>query len=159
MLSSIAFRINLFYIGLRKYFIILFISTISTFQAYSQLLQGEWEGNFTENGTVWPIYLDFKLNADSSYTVYSYSKSKTVNGTDSVVTCLVYYKFLSQDSLYLEEIEVIEPIKYPTVSCFQKMILQIKPRKKFIELVGQWESTTTICNSSGEINFRRKRVY
>lgn len=142
--------------SLRKYFIIALILAISTFPGYTQLLKGEWEGSFTQDGNKWPIYLEFKLNADTTYSVYSYSKGLTIKGVDTVITCLVHYELISQDSLYLEEIEAIEPNKYLSATCFQKMFLQIKRYKKYIELVGEWESSPTHCNSSGKISFRKK---
>jgi len=139
--------------------------TLFGFGSYSQLLKGEWEGTYVTNKTHYPIYLDFVLNSDSSYSVYSYSKGslrmiKQENTiqfqTDSVVVCKVYFKFLSPDSIYLEEIEVVEPKNYAD-PCFQKMYLKIEIKADKIKLLGTWKASKCSNKGSGEISFWKKK--
>jgi hypothetical protein len=130
-----------------------------SFLSFSQSLEGEWKGSFT---TEWdipidiasPIKLYFKINKDSSYAVYSYSKGHDVNGKDTIVVCKVQYQRKSADSLYLEETQVLKP-KNATQACFQKMYLKIRREKKLTILEGTWKSEGD-CNNSGNIKFIKK---
>ena len=121
-------------------------------KAYSQLLKGEWEGDFIFNNLRHRIYLEFILNPDTTYSVFSYSEGLNSEGKDPTVICKVYYKLLSQDSIYLEELEVIAP-KNAASTCLQKMYLRIVRRKKSIQLAGTWNSDTEDCEASGGIFF------
>ena len=112
-----------------KIFLLPILFIILSFPCYPQLLKGEWEGSFTEKKIEYPIYLEFTLNADRTYKVLSYSKGgfgmhakgdNIILRNDSVVICTVYYKLLSSDSIYLEEIKAIQPTDI-SQTCFQKM--------------------------------------
>jgi hypothetical protein len=150
-----------------KLFITSLLLTIFAVQGYSQLLQGEWEGNFIDNKVEYPIFLEFILKPDSSYSVTSYSKGginlhtkgdKMVFHKDSVIVCAVYYKYIPPDSVYLEEIKVLQPADIPQ-TCFQKMYLKIEIEKDKVRLVGDWKSKSCSPNSSGKITFWKKREY
>ena len=147
------------------------ISTLVLFiflslQSFSQSLEGEWKGSYTYGkGSSFsdfdmpvninsPISLYFKLNKDSSYNVYSYSKGKNIAGKDTIVVCKVLYSKTAPDSLYLEETQVLKPLNAEP-ACFQKMYLKIKREKRLTLLEGTWESEID-CDNSGKIKFIKK---
>ncbi len=144
--------------------LILFI--ILSQQTFSQSLEGEWKGSFTYGkgasfsdfdmpvNTSSPVSLYFKLNKDSSYNVYSYSRGKNIAGKDTIIVCKVLYRKTAPDSLYLEETNVLKPLNAEP-ACFQKMYLKIKREKKFTILEGIWESEID-CDNSGKIKFIKK---
>jgi len=101
-----------------------------------------------------PIKLYFKLNKDSSYNVYSYSKGHDHKGRDTIVVCKVLYERKSADSIYLEETQVLKPKNAPS-ACFQKMYLKIRREKNLSILEGTWK-TGKDCNSTGNIRFTKK---
>lgn len=126
---------------------------------FSQSLEGEWKGSYDIDFDVpvsigRPIKLYFVLNKDSSYKVYSYSKGKDGDGRDTIIVCKVLYKRTAEDSLYLEEIEVLKP-KNAGQNCFQKMYLKIKRKDRSILLEGTWTSTKE-CFGTGQIRFTKK---
>lgn len=127
-------------------------------RCFSQSLEGEWKGSFTTDFDIIefpnPIKLYFVLNKDSSYTVYSYSLGQDDKRRDTIIVCKVLYNKISEDSLYLEEIQVLKPIN-KTQTCFQKMYLKIKRKENSIMLEGTWESEKE-CYSSGKIRFTKK---
>lgn len=140
------------------------ISTLILFiflslQSFSQSLEGEWRGSYyIEFGIDYPtithpITLYFVLNKDSSYTIYSYSKGKDVDGNDTIVVCKVVYKKTSARSLYLEETQVLRPIDAPA-TCFQKMYLDVRREDKLSILTGTWKSES-YCNHNGKIRFTK----
>jgi len=151
-----------------------FMKAISTFiffsflwlTSLSQSLEGEWKGSFTYGNESYfsdfdipvaisnSISLYFKLNKDSSYTIYSYSKGKDHKGKDTIVVCKVLYQRNAADSLYLEETEVLRPVKAEQ-ACFQKMYLNIRRKNKSTVLEGTWKSEGE-CNNSGKIKFTKK---
>ncbi len=127
-----------------------------------QTFEGEWNGTFESNFNKFtnititsPIKLYFKLNMDSSYTVYSYSKGQNSKKRDTTIVCKVDYKFVGKDSIYLEEVEILKPEKVaPT--CLQKMKLKIVSENDAISLHGSWNSDGEECGS-GSIRFRKKK--
>jgi hypothetical protein len=144
----------------------LFIIALLAFcQSNGQLLQGRWEGNFIENGNKYPIRIDFILNPDSTYSVYSYSEGDVIfdfkrKGSinlirDSQIVCKVFYKFSPPDSVYLEEFEVIQPQNL-SQNRLQTMYLQIKKHNNKIELAGKWETDSGTSTSSGKITLSKK---
>jgi len=146
--------------------ILLFVLSLIMGNSFSQSLEGEWKGNYVREvsggftlpkdmqDNVTNIRLQFVLNNDSSYTVYSYTKLPRPKQSDTTVICKLI-GFINSDSAYLEEVEIIAPaVSFP--SCYQRMYLKIVRKKKFTELRGEWESTGEQCQSSGTISFRRK---
>jgi hypothetical protein len=125
-------------------------------KGYSQKMTGLWKGNYESGVIKYPIYLNFLLNADSTYTIHSYSWTTKPDGSDTVCIANVMYKFLGQDSLYLEEEYFILP-QSPVQSCLQKMYLRLKVKKNDLELSGTWKITDTNCVGSGYLFFRKKR--
>ena len=139
--------------------VILFFSV--PFKGSSQLLKGEWTGTIITYDTAgnrlnyYPtIKLKFILN-DDVYSVYSYSDGQDTNGNDTTVVCKVYYELIGKDSIYLEEVEVIQPQNIKPL-CMQKMFLKVLKKKKVTILEGLWESEPNQCATFGTIRFRRK---
>jgi hypothetical protein len=141
--------------GISTLILFIFISL----QCFSQSLEGEWKGYFTRELDIpvditSPIKLYFKLNKDSSYTVFSYSKGHDADGNDTIVVCKVLYRKTSADSIYLEESQVLKPKKAPN-ACLQKMYLKIRREKKLTILEGTWQ-TEKECKGTGKIKFIKK---
>ncbi len=139
-------------------FILLVSLLLVIIQGNCQLLQGQWEGVFKDNGIRYPIYLEFILNSDSSYSVYSYSQPDAqrwpYKPNDSSVVCKVFYKFTPPDQVYLEEIEAIQPSTVKQ-DCFQKMFLKVEKKEEKIMLVGTWKSSSSTCYGVGKISFKK----
>jgi hypothetical protein len=147
-------------IVLRKYIITALFCCIAGL-GFAQTITGNWKGNFTEGTMKYPISLEFILNADSSYTIHSYSKGFDNKGKEIWVICDVYYQFMGEDSLYLEEMHRISPDEKTLPSCLQKMYLKIRERKKVLVLEGVWRNASGKegCNSGGEIYLSKKKAY
>jgi hypothetical protein len=138
---------------------LLFITTLLMYavvKGYSQKMTGLWKGNYESGTAKYPIYLNFLLNADSTYTIYSYSWTTKADGSDTTCVCEVKYQLFGKDSVYLEEQYVILP-RGPATSCLQKMHLKLKVRKNDIELKGTWKTTGSNCEASGYMYFYKKK--
>ena len=141
----------------------LIIFIFLSFQSFSQSLEGEWRGSYDiEYGLSYPkitrpITLYFVLNKDSSYTIYSYSRGKDIDGSDTIVVCKVAYKLVYKKtrlrSLYLEETQILRPVNAP-ITCFQKMYLDVRREDKLSILAGTWKSEDD-CNNNGKIRFTK----
>ena len=135
----------------------LVISVILVFNAAKvrcQDLSGIWKGTYVFGTVAFPsfmnnIYLEFKLNEDSTYQVYSYTKTKYIDGKDTAAVCKVTYKMKTNRTLILQETELISPDTLPRL-CFQWFTLKIKQSEKGTILEGRY---TTNCNSNGEVYF------
>ena len=127
---------------------------------FSQSLEGVWKGSWTyyyrsskfpgrdfQTGNN-PIKLQFVLNPDSSYSVYSFTKGLNSKGKDTTFVRSVFYRKISEDSIYLEEIRIVKPENVPR-GCMQKMVLKRGKRKRSITLEGTWDSRE--CTRRGEI--------
>lgn len=148
-----------------KAFAIILLLLFASTSGHSQILKGEWEGRFTDNKKEYPLFLEFILNADSTYSVFTYSQggpSLQNDGSglyfreDSIVVCAAYYELLSPDSIYLEEIKVVQPVGH-IQACFQKMYLKIQADGEKILLTGTWGNINCRKDSSGKINFWKKK--
>ena len=144
---------------LRKYIITALFCCIGAI-AFAQTITGNWKGNFTEGTMKYPISLEFILNADSSFTIHSYSKGFDNKGKEIWVICDVYYEFMGKDSLYLEEMHRISPEDKAEPICLQKMDLKIRERKKEWVLDGVWRNASRDekCAAGGEIYFSKKKT-
>jgi hypothetical protein len=123
---------------------------------HSQKMKGLWKGTYESGTAKYPIHLNFLLNADSTYTIHTYSWTVKADGSDTVCVCEAAYKFLEGDSLYLEEQYIILP-QSPVQSCLQKMYMRLTVRKNSLELKGTWKTTGSNCEDSGYISFYKKR--
>jgi hypothetical protein len=140
-------------------FRLLILTSLLTYamEGHAQKITGLWKGNY-EMGTVkYPIYLNFLLNADSTYTVYSYSWTTKADGTDTTCVCETACKFFGKDSLYLEEQYIILPQAPIQGNCLQKMYLRLVVKKNDLELSGKWKTTGSNCDDTGYISFYKKR--
>ena len=116
-------------------------------------MEGEWTGSFDYNELPflkYPISLFFQLRSDATYRVFSYSK-----GQDTVLVCEVNYRFTPKDSIYLEEVRQVLPVKISDGFNYQKMQLKIKAGKAGTSMEGAWYSTGTI--PAGSIQFKKKK--
>ena len=150
-----------------KLLLILLSFNLFSYTGFTQSLQGEWNGSFTyayidpkmpyytfqQDQT--PIKIVFALNTDSSYSVYSYSEGKSSRGRDTTIVCAIFYKRISSDSVYLEEMRMIKPEDLP-IECMQKMYLKLDKRKRGLTLEGTWKTNPDKCGTSGEIRLYRK---
>lgn len=140
-----------------KTFSILTLIISCSFHCSSQSLEGEWRGSYQIDYTLpsIPIKLYFTLNKDSSYNIFSYSKGQDSKGRDTILVCKVLYKFLTKDSIQLEETEILKP-KNALPACFQKMSLVLKRNDNSTELDGTWEHVSKECTGYGPIHFVKK---
>lgn len=95
------------------------------------------------------IHLQFILNPDNSYGVYSY----TYSNRKKPIVCKVHYEKISADSIYLEE---FEDTTDPANKSFQKIYLKIEQRAKITLLTGKWKYAGS-SSWSGDIEFRRRK--
>ena len=99
--------------------------------------------------------MEFILNNDSSYTIRSYKDMTDRDGNETTEVCAVFYRMISSDSIYLEEMKIIKPENVPTI-CLQKMHLKIIKRKHSITLEGTWGTRSGECDNTGTINIYKK---
>jgi hypothetical protein len=127
---------------------------------FTQTMAGNWKGVYSEGIMKYTIMLDFILNADSSYTVHSYTKLPDNKDKDIWVICDVYYQFFGKDSLYVEETRRVTPDEKILPACLQKMYLKIRERKKVFVLDGVWRNASGQkgCASGGNIYFSKKKT-
>lgn len=149
-----------------KNILFLFTSLLISGNCLSQSLEGVWKGNYTvkgyysnttiENPNISAdLKIEFVLNNDSSYTVRSYKKMTDRNGDETTQECAVFYRMISSDSIYLQEMKIIKPDNVPTI-CLQRMYLKIIKRKHGITLEGTWETRSSECDNTGKINIYKK---
>ena len=95
------------------------------------------------------IDLEFILNPDTSYSVYSY----TFLSYPGTAVCKVYYEKLSRDSIFLEE---VENTTVPGMPGLQAMFLKIVNHENTIILKGVWKNPGSDI-TQGEMVFRRSK--
>jgi hypothetical protein len=148
-------------------FSIFTLSLISS-NCFSQSLEGEWKGSFTyyftDPKTPYytyqtnnkPIKVIIALNADSTYSGFSYSTGPDFRGNDTTYVCALLCKRISSDSVYLEEMKLIKPNNVSS-NCGQKMYLKFGKRKRSITLEGKWKTNPKCAEDySGEITLYKK---
>ena len=145
-----------------RFLVTIILLSLISLKSIGQLFEGEWSGTFESNLYKFtnvtyssPIKLYFKLNMDSSYTVYSYSKGQNSKGRDTTIVCRVEYTLIGKDSIYLEEVEILKPKKV-AATCLQKMRLKIEQENNSFFLSGDWEADSGQCGE-GTIRFRKKK--
>ena len=113
-----------------KFFFSLFLFYLISSHSYSQLLEGKWKGRFTmdyagrEMYNYLPIDLEFIISNDTLYSVFCYSQGHSSKKSITKVTSKVYYELFAKDSIYLSEIEIIDPPDALS-KCLKKMYLKI----------------------------------
>ena len=150
-----------------KFLVILLSFSLFNHNCFSQSLEGEWKGSFTYahidpkipyytfQTDQTPIKITFVLNTDSSYSVYSYSNGPDSRGRDTTYVCAVFFKKISSDSIYLEEMRFIKPENVQT-DCMRKMYLKFEKLKRRLTLEGIWKTNSNNCTYSGEIRLYKK---
>jgi hypothetical protein len=145
-----------------KFLFGIIILQLTTTACYSQLLEGTWKGSYSTNyhgrqiNQYSPIELNFIISNDSSYSVFSYSNGHSKFKVIDKIKCSVQCKFITNDSIYLKELEILEPLG-ANLRCMKQMLLRIIEKKNKIILDGIWLSETPECDVSGEIIFVRKK--
>jgi len=147
---------------MKTLFLFIVFYTISNY-CYCQFLEGEWTGTFEQNfykftnlPSTHPIKLKFIVTNDTTYSIFSYTNGQDSSGNIVELVCKVYYKKISNDSIYLEEIEKISP-NNATPSCFQKMYFKIIKKNKVTFLNGVWRNDEIgECNMYGKMTLKRK---
>jgi hypothetical protein len=110
--------------------------------SFSQSLEGEWRGSFTdatiaESKTPFALY--FKLEKDSSYTVYTYTQTyEAWDGAYLTVVCQATCNIISTDSVLIEEFKQVKP-KSSQDPGFQKLHLVIRTQDNKRIMEGWWE--------------------
>lgn len=146
-----------------KYCFIVVISLMNAGLLKAQSLQGNWKGSYTAltpktdvvNVTTFnDISLDISVNSDSTYSITSISVSPYDHGDITKHKCSVQYYNTGSDLLLINEIKVLDPANGDF--CLKHMSLQIIKRKKKIELVGAWYTTSPTCNDRGDVRFYKK---
>ena len=149
-----------------KHLLLLLTLGIISGNCSSQSLEGNWKGTYTikgyypnttfENPNISaPLKFEFILNNDSSYSVRSYMDMTDENGNETTEVCAVFYRRISSDSIYLEEMKIIKPENVPTI-CLRRMYLKIIKSKHTLTLDGTWETRSNKCDHTGKINVYKK---
>jgi len=127
---------------------------------FSQSLEGEWIGwyNYKDSPKDTVILkLQFQLNKDSTYSVYSFCRFKheSLGGIKYArVVCKMSYKMLNRRSVYLEEVELISAENYSREILFQKTTLELD--YNFRSMKGTWGNVDEKATSSGSVWFTKK---
>jgi hypothetical protein len=136
-----------------KYIIVLALCFANVVEIYSQSLIGIWEGWFLYSGNrkdTAIIKLDFRLNSDSTYDVYSFTYERDIKAV-----CKMTYRMLGPNSIYLEEVRTLKTNKQDRVGNFQTMNLKIG--KEFKSMSGRWFCAMKELYCGGRIYFSRKQ--
>ena len=138
--------------------------------AHAQLLQGKWKGTFTINTkpsftinhqskdmeVYVPIELEFVLTNDTTYSVYTYTTGHIAPSLKGGLhTAKAYYELFAKDSIYIEELEIINPPNAIHQS-FMKIFLKIIPKERKTILSGTWQRGLGEGFQEGRIFFKRR---
>ena len=144
---------------MKRTLIICTICCMAALPGLSQSLAGEWNGFYNYyygSGTMvapasdMPLKLKITVNSDSTYKIISYS-----GRGEEETECAVYYRKLSEDSVFLQEMRVMKP-EGKTNTGLQMMYLKISRRKKTMYLEGTWRFSPGDERLVGEIYLYKK---
>ena len=125
--------------------------------AQSQILTGRWEGSFRMGtATDIPISIEFILNTDSTYSIYTYTTFNTPGIASREYIVEADYDLAGNDSIYITEKAVVSGHGF-TNPCFQYMRLRFRMTKKIMLLEGEWEAIGRNCFGDGIIRLSKKR--
>lgn len=93
--------------------------------------------------------LQFHLNKDSTYDVYSFTKYK-----NNKSVCKMLYKMLNKHSIYLEEKELIRTNNNSIDYLFQKMTLEFE--SGFKSMKGKWLFKDGRLKYTGNVSFTKR---
>jgi len=129
----------------------------------TQSLEGKWEGKIYMPRKVTLMSLNITRINDSTYNMYTYtfnneenSMSPSKEDTANAAKCLVNYRIVGQDSIYLEEVKLLNKNTSNKGICFQKFDFKIIHKEKVSVLNGTWKSEGKECESHGLITFIRE---
>ncbi len=129
----------------------------------AQSLEGKWEGRIYMPEKVILMSLNIVRINDTTYNMYTYTFNNEENSfspsnkdTANAAKCLVNYKLVEQDSIYLEEVKFLNKNTTNKAMCFQKFDFKIIHREKVSVLNGTWRSEGKECESHGLITFIRE---
>jgi len=124
-----------------KFLSVLAIGFLFFNQSFSQSLEGEWKGSFTDASiaeltTTFALY--FTPKKGGSYKVHTYTRVKEPDGISLIIVCEATCTIISADSIVLEEIKQVKP-KSSQTDHLQRIYLtiRVKDNKKIME--GWWE--------------------
>lgn len=125
--------------------------------ARAQILTGRWEGSFRTGIAIdVPISIEFKLNADSTYSIYTYTRFNTSEQYNQEVIAEADYDLVGTYSIYITEIAVVNGDGAAN-PCFQRMRLRFRKNKKIMLLEGAWNAVGRNCYGEGRILLTKKR--
>ena len=123
-------------------------------EIFSQDLEGEWEGTFTDDRNYIGSYQTkiiflFIKKTDSTFEAFSKTFIKDDEKIDSAI-CVLRGGFLEKNILYLEEIRSIKSFSTnDTNTCLQLMKLYYTEKKKQLILHGKWYTEKNNCGFGG----------
>lgn len=127
-----------------KFLSVLVVGFLFFNQSFSQSLEGEWKGSFTDTSfseltTTFALY--FTPKKDGSYKVHTYTRVKEPDGISLIVVCEATCTIINADSIVLEEIKQVRPRSSRT-ELLQRIYLaiRVKDNKRIME--GWWEGAT-----------------
>ena len=147
-----------------KFLIILSVNCCLTLSLLCQSIKGKWDGSFAyyyKNTTQldrinnWPISLDIKLNADSSYTVLTEFKGLDTDEILTNINCVALCKIINSDSVFLQELVITKP-KNGDREGLKKMNLKFITRNNHLFMEGSFETFIGSTIYRGEIRFYKK---
>lgn len=124
-----------------KFFSVLVVGILLLNQSFSQSLEGEWKGSFTdttitERTTTFALY--FTPKKDGLYKVHTYTRVKEPDGTSLIIVCEASCTIISADSIVLEEIKQVRPRSSRT-ELLQRIYLTIRVKNNKRIMEGRWE--------------------
>jgi hypothetical protein len=142
--------------------VVVFVCLLFCFgKTFSQDLEGEWKGSFTDDSHKFYILEDYKINfhftelSDSVFRAYS-KTIWTVNKIKDSSICILEGGFLKKNILYLKETRLIKGFSSAnSATCFQIMELYYHKRKNKLILSGKWYTEGSECGY-GSISLTKK---
>ncbi len=146
-----------------KHIYVLLLVSFSFNYGIAQSLEGKWVGRNFMPGKESLMSLNITRINDTTYNMYTYTFSNEDNSlipsnedTTTAEKCLVNYKLVGQDSIYLEEVKLLNKPTSNKGICFQKFDFKIIHKEKVSVLNGTWKSEGKKCESHGLITFIRE---
>ena len=147
---------------LKNVYVLLLVSFTFNY-GIAQSLEGKWEGKIYMPSNVTLMSLNIIRINDTTYNMYTYTFSNEDNSlipsnedTATATKCIVNYKLVGQDSIYLEEVKLLNKPTSNKGICFQKFDFKIIHKDNVSLLNGTWRSEGKECESHGLITFIRE---
>ena len=147
---------------LKHVYVLLLVSFTFNY-GIAQSLEGKWVGRNFMPGKETLMSLNIIRINDTTYNMYTYTFSNEDNSlipsnedTATATKCIVNYKLVGQDSIYLEEVKLLNKPTSNKGICFQKFDFKIIHKDNVSLLNGTWRSEGKECESHGLITFIRE---